>query len=134
MKSLYYSLGVSYQRFLPFHKSKQPLTPALYTPQLHMQSFLDHVASNAHDMNNQLTELDTGFYTDNNKGTITFPSNRTFGAGYTFSPNTAQSPDRMRYQWGVFAEVDLMQWKSYGEKFSGHTAASSFSNTFVSRV
>ena len=133
LKSLHYSFGASYQRFLDIDKRKQLFLSAVYTPKISINSFLDYSLFYAIDVNNELSYVDTISYIDNSKGKIVFPSKQTLSAGYTFAPDTKTS-DRTKYQIGVFAEVDLMQWKDYSEKFDGHATASTFSNTFVSKV
>lgn len=133
LKSLHYSFGASYQRFLDVDKRKQLFLSAVYTPKISVNSFRDYSMFYAADVNNQLSYTDTITYIDNNKGKIVFPSKQTFGAGYTFTPDTRNS-DQMKYQLGVFAEVDLMQWKSYAENFDAHTSSAVFSNTYVSKV
>ncbi|TSJ41641.1 hypothetical protein [Fluviicola chungangensis] len=133
LKSLHYSFGASYQRFLDIDKRKQLFLSAVYTPQISINAYRDYSLFYATDVNNQLSYTDTVSYIDNNKGKIVFPSKQTIGAGYTFSPDTKLS-DRMKYQLGVFAEVDLMQWKSYAENFDNHASSAVFTNTFVSKI
>lgn len=133
LKSLHYSFGASYQRFLDIDKRKQLFLSAVYTPKISVNSFRDYSVFYAADVNNQLSYTDTISYIDNNKGKIVFPSKQTFGAGYTFTPDTKNS-DKMKYQLGVFAEVDLMQWKNYAENFDAHTSSAVFSNTYISKV
>lgn len=133
LKALHYSFGASYQRFLDFDKRKQLFVSAVYTPQISMNSYRDYSLFYAADVNNQLLYTDTISYIDDNQGKIVFPSKQTFGAGYTFTPNTLKNADLMKYQLGIFAEVNLMQWKSYSEQFDAHTT-STFSNTFISKV
>lgn len=136
LKSLYYSFGVNYQRFLDFDKRQQLFISAVYTPQITINSYLDYGLYYAKDVNNQLSYTDTVSYIDNNKGKIVFPSKQTIGAGYTFTPNTSKYPDKMKYQLGIFAEVTMMQWKTYNEQFGTHTNNNNdvFSNTFVSKL
>ena len=117
MKAFHYSFGASYQRFLDIDKHKQLFLSAVYTPQISMNSFRDYSLYYASDVNNQLSYLDTISYIEDNQGKIIFPSKQTFGAGYAFTPNTTKNADRTRYQLGVFAEVNLMQWDSYSEQF-----------------
>jgi hypothetical protein len=133
MKAFHYSFGASYQRFLDIDKRKQLFLSAVYTPQISMNSFRDYSLYYAADVNNQLSYVDTISYIEDNKGKIVFPSKQTFGAGYAFTPNTNKNTDRTKYQLGVFAEVNLMQWEAYAEKFDTHTSAT-FSNTFSSKV
>lgn len=134
LKSLHYSFGASYQRFLDVDKRKQLFLSAVYTPKISINSFRDYGLYYANDVSNELAFLDTVSYVDNSKGKIIFPSKQTFGAGYTFTPNT-KVVDRMKYQLGVFVEADLMQWKDYAEKFEAHTTTSqTFSNTYLSRI
>ncbi len=133
LKSVHYSFGASYQRFLDIDKRKQLFLSAVYTPKISVNSFRDYSMFYATDVNNQLSYTDTITYIDNNNGKIVFPSKQTIGAGYTFTPDTKNS-DQMKYQLGVFAEVDLMQWESYAENFDAHTSSAVFSNTYVSKV
>ncbi len=133
LKSLHYSFGASFQRFLDVDKRKQLFLSAVYTPKIAVNSYRDYSAFYATDVNNQLSYTDTISYIDNNKGKIVFPSKQTIGAGYTFTADTRNS-DRMKYQLGVFAEVDLMQWESYAENFDTHTSSVVFSNTYVSKI
>ena len=133
MKAFHYSFGASYQRFLDIDKHKQLFLSAVYTPQISMNSFRDYSLYYASDVNNQLSYLDTISYIEDNQGKIIFPSKQTFGAGYAFTPNTTKNADRTRYQLGVFAEVNLMQWDSYSEQFDSHATAT-FSNTFNSKI
>lgn len=133
LKSLHYSFGASYQRFLDVDKRKQLFLSAVYTPKISVNSYRDYSVFYATDVNNQLSYTDTISYIDNNKGKIVFPSKQTIGAGYTFTPDTKNS-DHMKYQLGVFAEVDLMQWKTYAENFDAHTSSAVFSNTYVSKI
>lgn len=134
LKSLHYSFGASYQRFLDIDKRKQLFLSAVYTPKISINSFRDYGMYYAQDVTNELAFTDTITYVDNSKGKIVFPSKQTFGAGYTFTPDTKVS-DRQKFQIGVFAEVDLMQWKAYAEKFDAHTTTTEiFSNTFTSRL
>lgn len=133
LKSLYYSFGASYQRFLDFDKRKQLFLSAVYSPQLAVNSYLDYSIFYATDVNNQLSYTDTISYVDDNKGKIIFPSKQSFGAGYTFTPNTKNS-DASKYQLGVFAEVTLIQWKSYDEQFGAAHSTATFSNTYVSKI
>lgn len=134
LKSLHYSFGASYQRFLDIDKRKQLFLSAVYTPKISINSFRDYGMYYAKDVTNELAFTDTITYVDNSKGKIVFPSKQTFGAGYTFTPDTKVS-DRQKFQIGVFAEVDLMQWKAYAEKFDAHTTTTEiFSNTFTSRL
>nr|WP_294859043.1 hypothetical protein [uncultured Fluviicola sp.] len=132
LKSLYYSFGANYHRFLDIDKRKQLFVSAVYTPQISINSYLDYSLFYAADVNNQLSYTDTVSYVDNNKGKIVFPSKQTFGAGYAFTPDTKKT-NGMKYQLGIFAEVTLMQWKNYAEQFDSH-ATSYFSNTYVSKV
>lgn len=132
LKSLYYSFGVNYQRFLDIDKRKQLFVSAVYTPQIAINSYLDYSLFYAADVNNQLSYTDTVSYVDDNQGKIVFPSKQTFGVGYAFTPDTKKK-EGMKYQLGVFAEITLMQWKSYAEQFGSHTTAE-FSNTYVSKV
>lgn len=134
LKSVHYSFGASYQRFLDVDKRKQLFLSAVYTPKISINSFRDYGLYYAQDVTNELSFLDTVTYVDNSKGKITFPSKQTFGAGYTFTSDTKMA-DRMKYQLGVFAEVDMMQWKDYAEKFETHsTTSQTFSNTYMSRI
>lgn len=133
LKSVHYSFGASFQRFLDIDKRKQLFLSAVYTPKISINSFRDYGLYYATDVSNQLSYLDTASYIDNNKGKIVFPSKQTFGAGYTFSPDTKLS-NRQKFQLGVFAEVDLMQWKTYDEKFDAHTTSVTFSNTYLSKI
>ncbi|WP_343637476.1 hypothetical protein [Fluviicola sp.] len=133
LKSVHYSFGASYQRFLDVDKRKQLFLSAVYTPKISINAFRDYALYYATDVNNQLSYVDTATYVDNNKGKIVFPSKQTFGAGYAFSPDTKLS-NKQKFQLGVFAEVDLMQWKSYDEKFDAHTTSVTFTNTFVSKI
>ena len=133
LRSIHYSFGANYQRFLDIDKRKQLFVSAVYTPQLSINAYRDYSLFYAQDVNDQLSYTDTVSYIDNDKGKIVFPSKQTFGAGYAFTPDTKNS-DKMKYQVAVFAEVDLMQWKSYSEQFTGHTTSSAFSNTYVSKV
>lgn len=133
IKSLYYSFGASYQRTLGFDKSKKLYLSAVYTPQLQLNSYLDYSLFYASNVTNETNYVDTIYMVDNNKGKIILPSKQTFGIGYSFGPKSTKLSETMKYQLGIFAEVDLMQWKSYSENFSNHTS-SSFSNTFVSKL
>jgi hypothetical protein len=133
MKAFHYSFGASYQRFLDIDKRKQLFLSAVYTPQISMNSYRDYSLYYATDVNNQLSYTDTISYIEDNQGKIVFPSKQTFGAGYSFTPNTTKNNDRMKYQLGVFAEVNLMQWEAYTEQFDTHASAA-FSNTFSSKV
>ncbi len=133
LKSLHVSFGASYQRFLDIDKRKQLFLSAVYTPKISINSFRDYSLFYATNVNNQLSYTDTISYIDNSKGKIVFPSKQTIGAGYTFTPDTRNS-DKMKYQLGVFAEVDLIQWKTYAENFDAHASTALFSNTFVSKV
>ncbi len=132
LKSLYYSFGANYQRFLDIDKRKQLFVSAVYSPQISINSYLDYSLFYATDVNNQLSYTDTISYVDDNKGKIVFPSKQTFGAGYAFTPDTKKT-DGMKYQLGIFAEVTLIQWKAYDEQFGSHTT-SEFSNTYVSKI
>lgn len=134
LKSLHYSFGANYQRFLDIDKRKQLFLSAVYTPQISINSFQDYGLYYAVDVNNELSYVDTISYIDNNKGKITFPSKQTFGAGYTFAPDNSNRPDRMKYQLGVFAEVTMMQWKNYAEQFDGHAVTSSFDDTYMTKL
>ncbi|MNK09806.1 hypothetical protein D3C87_277850 [compost metagenome] len=134
LKSLHYSFGANYQRFLDYDKRKQLFLSAVYTPQISINSFLDYGLYYAVDVNNELSYVDTVSYTDKNKGKIIFPSKQTFGAGYTFVPDNSDRPDRMKYQLGVFAEVNLMQWKNYSEQFDNHVADAAFENTYLTKL
>lgn len=133
LRSLHYSFGANYQRFLDFDKRQQLFVSAVYTPQISINSYLDYGLYYATDVNNQLSYTDTVSYIDNNKGKIVFPSKQTIGAGYTFSPNIAKYPEKMKCQIGIFAEVTMMQWKTYSENFGTHSN-NDFSNTFVSKL
>jgi hypothetical protein len=133
MKAFHYSFGASYQRFLDIDKRKQLFLSAVYTPQISMNSFRDYSLYYATDVNNQLSYVDTISYIEDNQGKIVFPSKQTFGAGYAFTPNTIKNTDRKKYQLGVFAEVNLMQWEAYAEQFDTHASAT-FSNTFSSKI
>lgn len=134
LKSLHYSFGASYQRFLDIDKRKQLFLSAVYTPKISINSFRDYGMYYASDVTNELAFTDTISYVNNSRGKIVFPSKQTFGAGYTFTPDTKVA-DRQKYQIGVFAEVDLMQWKAYAEKFDAHTTTTEvFANTFTSRL
>lgn len=133
MKSLYYSFGASYQRTLGYEKNNQLYLSAVYTPQLEINTHLDYGLYYADDVTDENTYYDTIMSITNNKGKIAFPSKQTFGAGYSFGPKSSKVGDGMKYQLGLFAEVDLMQWKSYSENFTSHES-STFSNTFVSKL
>jgi hypothetical protein len=133
MKSFYYSFGASYQRALGFDKTKQLYLSAVYTPQLQLNGNLDYGLYYATDVVNQNSYTDTVYSIINNKGKITYPSKQTFGVGYSFGPKSSKLGETMKYQLGLFAELDLMQWKSYAEKFDNHTS-STFSNTFTSKI
>lgn len=132
LKSFHYSFGASYQRFLDFDKRKQLFLSAVYTPQIAINSYRDYSLFYATDINDQLSYTDTISYIEDNQGKIVFPSKQTFGAGYAFTPNTKNS-DQMKYQLGIFAEVNLIQWESYAEQFDAHTTAV-FSNTYNSKI
>lgn len=133
LRSLHYSFGLNYQRFLDIDKRKQLFISAVYTPQISINAYRDYGLYYAQDVTDQLSYTDTVSYIDEDKGKIVFPSKQTIGVGYAFTPDTRNS-DKMKYQLAVFAELDLMQWKSYEEKFTGHNNASMFSNTYVSKI
>lgn len=135
LKSLHYSFGINYQRFLDYDKRKQLFLSAVYTPQIAINSFLDYGLYYAVDVNNELSYVDTISYIDNNRGKIIFPSKQTFGAGYAFTPDNSTNADRMKYQLGFFAEATLMQWQNYAEQFDGHDATDAvFENTYLTKL
>jgi hypothetical protein len=133
MKSLYYSFGAYYQQYLDVDRLKQLYISAVFTPQLQMRSYLDYQLYFASNVNDQSTYLDTISFVEDNKGTIRFPSKQTLAVGYSFSPNLSLKTDRLNYQLLVMAEVDLMQWSSYSERFNAHSGPT-LSNTFTTRI
>lgn len=132
VRSFTYNFGLSFKHFLDPERRKQLQFGVTYTPQVSLRTNLDYKLFVASDVTNYST-YDTLTLVENNEGKIIFPSRQTFALGYTFRPVNSDNAFGKIYSFGVYGEVDLMQWKNYQEQFTGHNSAT-FENTFMARV
>lgn len=132
LRAFYYSVGLTYRHFLDAEKRKELIVTGTFSPQMSLRANLDYGLYASSDPYNY-AYYDTIVESYNNRGSITFPSQQTIAVGYNFKPVNTENFIGTVYSLGLYAELDLMQWKNYKETFDGYTY-SGYENTYTSRI
>ena len=131
VRSFGVNFGLTLRQFLDADKRQELVFGAIYSPQMKLKSYLDYGLYTTTDV------TDYDYYDTLNEtttdGTIVFPSRQVFSIGYNFQPKTSENALNAIYSLGVFAEVEMMQWKNYNETFDDYTY-SGLSNTFSTKI
>lgn len=132
IKSFAYNFGVTYRQFLDYNRKKEFVFGAVISPETKLKGYLDYGLYNCTDVNDFST-YDTLLDVSDRSGTMTIPLRQVYSFGYCFKPQTTENALNSIYSLGFYGEVELMNWKSYGEDFAGATNPIALNNTSAFR-